>query len=178
MKRDLKEEIEIPEQVQVEIEGKTVKIKGEQGENSRKFDVQKIEKKENKIIIESLKSTKRDKKKLKTACAHIKNMIKGVSEKFIYKLQICAVHFPMNVSVEQDKIIIKNFLGEVKPRTARIIQGVDAKIDKEIITLESFDKEKAGQTAGNIEKATRINSKDRRVFQDGIFIIAKPGDEK
>jgi len=35
--------------------------------------------------------------------------------------------------------------------------------------------EDAGQTAANIERATKIKGFDPRVFQDGIYIIEKPG---
>jgi len=52
----------------------------------------------------------------------------------------------------------------------------DGKIKKgDTIIIESFDKESAGQTAANFETATRIKKRDRRVFQDGIFIINKSG---
>ena len=34
-------------------------------------------------------------------------------------------------------------------------------------------KEKVGQTSANIERACRIRGRDRRVFQDGIYIVEK-----
>jgi len=39
--------------------------------------------------------------------------------------------------------------------------------------LEGIDKEKVGQSAANIETASKVRNKDKRIFQDGIWIIEK-----
>ncbi|MEK6830637.1 MAG: 50S ribosomal protein L6, partial [Nanoarchaeota archaeon] len=66
-------------------------------------------------------------------------------------------------------------LGEKKDRRIKLLPNVEVKLDKDVIELKSFDIEKAGQSATNIEKGTKVRNKDRRVYQDGIFIIEKPG---
>jgi large subunit ribosomal protein L6 len=112
-----------------------------------------------------------------TVTAHIKNMIKGLTKKFKYKLQISNVHFPMTVTLDKSKneLVIKNFLGEKKERRIKIAKEVEVKVNKEEIEIESISIEKAGQCAANIEKGTKVRNKDRRIFQDGIFITEKPG---
>jgi len=166
------EVIEIPEGINVKIEGNVIRIRKDNNELERKLGYPaKLE--DNKIILECERPTKRDKKLIRTNSAHIRNMISGLEKKYVYKLQICSVHFPMNVSVSGKEVIIKNFLGETKERKAKILDGVDVKIENDIIIVESCDKEKAGQTAANIERATKIKNRDRRVFQDGIYITEK-----
>ena len=49
------------------------------------------------------------------------------------------------------------------------------KVKGQEIIVEGIDKEATGQTAANIEQATRITKWDRRVFQDGIYIVEKAG---
>jgi large subunit ribosomal protein L6 len=44
------------------------------------------------------------------------------------------------------------------------------------VTVSGSDREKVGQTAANIEMACKIKKRDRRVFQDGIYIVSK-GEE-
>ena len=61
------------------------------------------------------------------------------------------------------------------PRKSKILEGVKVEIDKDTILLSGYDKEAVGQTAANLEKATKIKKRDRRRFQDGIFIIEKSG---
>lgn len=180
MKKEIFQNIKIPEGIEVNLDEDALTVKGPEGENKRTFDVAKLvfEKKENEIIIGSKKATKREKKMMNTIKAHIKNMIEGVQKKFEYKLKICFVHFPITVEIKENEAIIKNFLGEKIPRKLRIPKGVEVKIDKGIISISSLNKELAGQAAANFEKATRIKMRDRRIFQDGIFIINKPGKEK
>lgn len=178
MKTDLHEEIEIPEGINAVIENNEIIMKKNSNELRRKLNVLidiKIE--GSKIILEAKKASKREKKIFGSIRAHLNNMIKGLSEKFKYKLQAVSAHFPMNLSVDKEKneLVVKNFLGEKTDRRIKLIPNVDVKVNRDIIEIESEDIEKAGQCAANIEKGARVKNKDRRVYQDGIYITEKPG---
>ncbi len=178
-KLNIKDKVVVPEGVKVTIDGITVKVEGKEGNLERRMGHPMIKILPNEKEVEfSLKNgTKREKMMLKTFKAHLNNMIIGVSEKYTYKLKICSGHFPMNVSKESDKVVIKNFLGEKVPRTAKIVEGVNVEINGQDIIVTGNNKETTGQTAANIEKSTRLTNKDRRRFQDGIFMTEKAGSE-
>jgi len=177
MNENLERVVEIPEGVEVVIDGNKFNIKGSGKELIRSFDLGKVKAvvKDKKIVLTAKGATRRESKMIGTTWAHLKNMIKGISEDFVYELEVCNVHFPMNVKMDGDKIVIKSFLGETTQRVARIMPGANVDIKGTKITVSSNDIEAAGQTAANLEKATRLTGRDRRIFQDGIFITAKPG---
>ncbi|MCW8965928.1 MAG: 50S ribosomal protein L6 [Candidatus Pacearchaeota archaeon] len=179
MKKELFQEVEIPQGIEANLDGTKLTIKGPEGENVKEFKIGKLdmEMKDNKIVIGNKKATKTDKRLMNTIAAHIRNMIKGAGEKFEYKLKICFSHFPITVDVKEKEAVIKNFLGEKIPRKCKIVPGVKVDIDKEFITVTSQNKELAGQVAANFEMATKVGNRDRRVFQDGIFMISKCGVE-
>ena len=102
-------------------------------------------------------------------------MLQGVKEKFEYKLKVVFSHFPITVEVSGNTATIKNFLGEKIPRICALPQGAEVEVNKDDITVKSVSKEIAGQAAANLETATKIRMKDRRIFQDGIYIIDKAG---
>ncbi|ADP77667.1 LSU ribosomal protein L6P [Methanothermus fervidus DSM 2088] len=172
----IKDEIQIPDEVDVKIDDHKVKVKGPKGELSRKFDYPnvKIIKKDEKIILESRFPRKKDKAMLGTIKAHIKNMIKGVTKGFKYTMKIVYAHFPMSVKVSGRKVIIENFLGERHPRVAKIV-GKDTKVEvkDDKVYITGINKEHVGQTMANIEQATKIKRRDPRVFQDGIYLVSK-----
>ena len=173
----VREEVEVPEGVEVTVEGNTVRVKGPRGELERelKYPGVKIFTEDGKVVVYKEFPRKKDIAIARTFKAHIANMIKGVTEGFTYKLKVVYSHFPMTVKVRGDEVVIENFLGEKNPRRAKILPGVTVKVMGQEIIVESIDKEKAGQTAANIEQATRITKWDRRVFQDGIYIVEKAG---
>jgi large subunit ribosomal protein L6 len=109
--------------------------------------------------------------------AHLRNMFKGVVEPWVYKMKICSGHFPMNVAIQGDKLVVKNFLGEKVPRILNIKPGVKVTVQDKDVTVESVDKELAGCTASGIELLLTIRGRDLRKFQDGIYIINKAGKE-
>ncbi len=174
---ELKKEIKLPENVTATIENNEITIKGEKGELKRVFSHPqiKIETSNNKIIIHSKNVRKKQKALIGTIVAHIKNMIKGVTKEFEYKMKTVFSHFPIKTSVEGDIFVIQNFLGERAPRKAKILEGVQVETKGEDVTVKGIDKEKVGQTVANIERATAVKRRDIRVYQDGVYRISRGG---
>jgi len=174
---EVKEKITIPDGVNVTLENDTLTIKGEKGELTRTFTHPKITIKidGNTININSKNVRRKEKAFIGTFKSHIKNMIKGISEGFEYKMKTVFSHFPIKTSVEENYFIIQNFLGERSPRKALILEGVNVEAKGEDVTVTGYDKEKVGQTVANIERATKVKKRDIRVFQDGVYRITKGG---
>lgn len=177
MKTDIIRELVLGNGVLAVLKEDTLTVKGPKGEVSREFRSSsvKIAIIPGKVVLEVKKGTKREKTIIGTFEAHIANMIKGVQEQHTYLLKICSGHFPMNVSVAGKEFVVKNFLGEVVPRKAGIVPGVDVKVTGNDITVSSPNKELAGLMASRIENLCRITNRDRRIFQDGCYITQKAG---
>ena len=177
MNKELERIIEIPSGIESALNVNEIILKKNGKEAKRKFDIYGIDfsLEGSKIRIYCKNSTRRESKMIGTIWAHINNMIAGLDKDFVYKLEICNVHFPMNAKIEGENVVIKSFLGEKMPRIAKILPNTKVEIKGNEITISSYILENAGQTAANIEKATRITKRDRRVFQDGIFITEKCG---
>ena len=173
----LEKSVEIPQGVVLSYDHFILTIKGPKGEVRRKL-LPRL-----KVIVDGsnvklqIHDVKRKEKRIFfTHLAHLRNMLKGVVLGYNYKLKICSGHFPMSVNVVDNKfVVVKNFLGEKIPRKGVIIEGVRVMIKGEFIDVDGYDLEKVGQTAANIEKATVIKGRDRRIFQDGCYIIEKDG---
>jgi large subunit ribosomal protein L6 len=169
-------EVEVPQEVRVTVNGLRVTVEGPKGKLERDFSHAKgvsIRQNENKIVVEAFNADRRKKALVGTIAAHIRNMITGVTKGYRYKLKIVFSHFPISVEVKGNQVIIKNFLGEKAPRRANILEGVSVKVVDRDIIVEGIDIEKVGQTAANIELATKIGEFDRRVFMDGIYIYER-----
>ncbi len=174
------EEVEVPEGVEVKIDGMKVTVKGPKGELTRDFShargvLIRLDEEEGrkKVVVETFFADRRKKALVGTIAAHIENMITGVTKGFRYKLKIIYSHFPISVKVEGDKVIIENFLGEKAPRVAKIVGNTTVRVEGNDVIVEGIDVEAVGQTAANIELATKVKDKDRRVFVDGIYIYEK-----
>jgi large subunit ribosomal protein L6 len=178
MKKNLEQVIELPAGFEATVHNSEVIMKSKGKEIKRQFPESpkiKFEKRDNKISISSKNATKRELKVINSIAAHLKNMIDGLNEEYLYRLEICNVHFPMTVKLDGNKFKIKNFLGEKIDRSCEVLANVKVTIKGNNIEVSSPDIEAAGTTAARIELATKIKNRDRRVFQDGIFIIEKPG---
>ena len=173
--------ITIPEDVTVTVDGKKVKVEGPKGTIERvlwhpSLHIQTEQKDDvNMIILKSDSPRKAVKAISGTFASHIRNMITGVADGFFYKLKAVHAHFPMQVALTKDgtAVSVSNFLGERRPRIAKVREGVKVEIKGDEVVVSGIDKEAVGQTAANIEQTTRIRGYDPKVFQDGIYPVDK-----
>lgn len=171
--------IAIPDGVEVSVNKREVAVKGPKGQLTRDFNDPRYNKVVSiskdgstiKIISES------DKRKMKaivgTISRHLSNMVLGVTDGYVYTMKVYYSHFPISISVKDKEVHIKNFIGEKGARIAKILGTVSVNVGKDDIKIEGTDVESVGQTAANIEQACKLTKRDRRVFQDGIFIAEK-----
>lgn len=168
--------IDIPDDVSAEIDHLDLTIEGPNGSVTRRLwypDVT-VDVEDGQVVIASEESDAKTNATVGTFESHVTNMIHGVTEGWTYEMEVFYAHFPMQVTVEGDEVVIENFLGEKAPRTAQIRGDTDVQIDGEELTLTGPSIEDVGQTAADIEQLTKVTDKDSRVFQDGVYIVEKP----
>jgi len=167
--------VEIPDGVKITIEQRTITL-----EKSSVVQVIplnevyiSIEKEDNKLKITPRKTPKRFVSVANTTTKLIKNAILGFDKEFVYKLAVIYSHFPITVKAEGNVISILNFLGEKRPRKTQILPGVKVVIAGKDITVSGRNLYHVSQTAGNIERTTRVVGRDYRIFDDGCYITEK-----
>jgi len=172
----LKNEIEIPKDVEVRMEGNRIYVKGSKGEVGKEFKHPnvKIRVDNERVVITSDLKRKKIKAIMGTWKVLLNNMFLGVNRGWKSELKLVYSHFPVKLKVEEGKILMENFLGERKPRTLSIPEDIKIDVEKNLIFVTGTDKERVGQMAARIEEVTRVKGYDRRVFQDGCFITKKP----
>jgi len=169
--------LQIPEGVQLTVDVRNIKVTGPKGtleENFAHLPVSFILE-NGSLRVYSQWARKREVALVGTALAHVKNMIRGVTSGYTYKLKIVYAHFPVTVKVQEKerKLTIENFTGEKTPRVIKIVGSAKVKVAGDEIHVQGTNLRDVSQTASNIQQGTRIRDKDQRVFLDGIYIFEK-----
>jgi large subunit ribosomal protein L6 len=172
--------IEIPSECEVTLEEKTLTVSGPLGQLQRTFPEPQtaIRIHDNEVVVTTEINRKRTRALVGTVVAHLRNMFIGVVHGYEYEMKIVYSHFPITVEVEDKKVIIKNFIGERGAREARLIGDVEVRTTEDEIFIKGINIEHVSQSAANIQLATKIRHKDRRVFLDGIYVIRKRKGEE
>ena len=167
--------VRIPDGVKAALEGTNLKVTGPKGQLSRsvRFPQVTVTCDGKELVITTESRRKEITAMVGTLEAHAKNMFRGVTDGFEYRMKVVYSHFPIQLKLQGSRLEIANFLGEKKARYARIEQGVTAKVGSDEVTLTGIDRELVGNTAANIEHATHIRDRDPRVFQDGVYIVQR-----
>ncbi|MGA2386946.1 MAG: 50S ribosomal protein L6 [Candidatus Bathyarchaeia archaeon] len=172
---EISKTIQVPDNVDVSMEGKKISFKGAKGSLTRDFSFAPIaiEGEGKNIRIWAKWPRKKEAALVGTIYSHIQNMITGVTKGYQYKLKIVFSHFPITVKVQGKEVLIENFTGERRERRVKTLGDVKIKIEPDDIIVEGINLEDVSQTAANIEQATRVRRKDPRVFLDGIYVYER-----
>ena len=167
--------VKIPDGVKASLDGMHLRVTGPKGQLSRnvRFPQVIVTCDGNEVVIATESRRKEITAMVGTLEAHTKNMFRGVTEGYEYRMKVVYSHFPIQLKLQGNKLEIANFLGEKKARYARIEQGVTAKVGNDEVVLTGIDRELVGTSAANIEHATHIRDRDPRVFQDGIYMVQR-----
>lgn len=157
MSRIGKQPVSIPEKVEVKIDGDVVIVKGPKGELRRTLPVnvkvEVIEDEGNKVVRVSVPdSTDKSQNAIwGTIRSIINGMVVGVTEGFEKKLEIIGVGY--KAAVTGRKVTLN--VGYSHPVELELPEGIEASVEKNIITLTGINKELVGQIASNIRKVRK-----------------------
>lgn len=147
MSRIGKKPILIPNNVEVDINGGKVKVRGPLGELERVFDDSiSIKKDEDVIKLEPTKKGVSVNALWGTYASLISNMVEGVSKGFSKKLVIEGIGYKAQL---EGKILVLN-LGFSHPIKIPVPEGIEIKAEKNKIEISGTDKQLVGETAATI----------------------------
>lgn len=135
------------------MKSRVVTVTGKRGTLTRSFKHMSIELTKvgsKKLRIDMWFTTRKQAAFLKTVIGHIKNMFKGVSYGYLYKMKAVYAHFPININTSEENTMveIRNFLGEKYTRTVHMRPGVKCSPtgSKDEIKVEGNDLELVSQS--------------------------------
>jgi len=140
--------IEIPEGIEVTINGQTVTVKGKSGELSyTAHDTMEIVQEDNEIIVKRPDESKASRSIHGTTRSHIQNMIEGIHKGYEKHLEIIGVGY--RAQKQGNKLVIG--AGFSHPVEIEPIEGIEIDVPKNTeIIVKGIDKELVGTVAAKI----------------------------
>lgn len=139
--------VEVPAGVNVELNGRNVNISGTKGSLELTHNPSvSVEQQENKIIVSPKPNRVDAQAQYGLTRTLIANMVKGVSEGFERRLEINGVGYRASASGRN----LTLSLGYSHTIEFKLPDGVEAKVEANVITLSGADKQKVGQAAAEI----------------------------
>ncbi len=174
MSRIGKQPIQVPEKVDVTLDGLSVKVKGPKGELHRILpEGISISKVENTIVVSTINDKRKSRERHGLSRSLVANMVQGVSEGYARKLEIVGVG--SRAQVKGKTLVVSAGYShqiEVVPP-----EGITFKVDNNTnVTVLGIDKELVGNEAAKI-RAIRPPEpyKGKGIKYEGEQIIRKAG---
>lgn len=177
MSRIAKNPVEIPEGVEVTVNGQSVTAKGKLGTLDLVVsDDITVRKEDNTVVVEPKGMDKNTRSKWGTFRSLIANMVEGVSQGYTKKLIIAGVGY--RAAVQGKELVMQlGFSHEVR---YPIPEGIQIKCEKPTdIEVSGFDKQKVGQVAAEIYNFRPPEPyKGKGISYEGQRILRKEGKKK
>ena len=157
---------------EVSVDKATITVKGKEGtvKAEIKYPFIHVTKKDNIIFIEADRDIDYQKAIVGTLAADLKNMVKGVNEKYTAELELIYMHFPASVKVIDGKLVVENFVGERKPREIQLPKEVDVKVNGTKIKISGIDKYTVYTLTGIFPAILYLFSTGERKPSEGTFL--------
>lgn len=167
--------VQVPAGVNATLEGRSLTVRGKLGEVRKDFDKINVNLavQGDRIVFAPFSKKKKDNVIINTVLSIVANMVTGVTKGYTYRVKVVYAHFPISVKTKGDEILVENFVGERSPRIAKILGACKVTVEGDDVVVKGVSLEDVGQTAANLELATKIKRKDQRVFLDGLYIYEK-----
>ena len=147
MSRLGKRDIQVPQGVEIKIDGGLVSVKGPKGELSREFGTLiEIKNEDGAIKLTPKGETLEHKAMWGTTASHIQNMITGVTEGFEKKLILEGTGWRMSVAGNTLELLV----GYSHPVKMEVPEGIEATVEKSELTLKGINKEVVGSFASKV----------------------------
>ena len=173
MSRIGKNAIAIPAGTEVSVSADTITVKGKGGTLKRALHrTVKVSVAGSEVKVEPVGNTRLAKALWGTYAAHVRNMISGVNTPFVKKLQIEGIGFKAEVQGKNLKLA----LGFSHPVMVSIPEGVETKVEKNIVTVQGADKERVGQFAASVRALKKPEPyKGKGIRYEGEVVREKAG---
>lgn len=174
MSRIGKKVIELPENVEIKVEGNVVTVKGPKGELTREIPAElTVMIEENEVTVSRPNDTNVMRSLHGTTRSNIANMIEGVSTGFEKRLELTGVGYR---ALQQGTKLELN-VGLSHPVSFEPEEGIEIEVPaNNQIIVKGYDKEKVGQLAASI-RAVRPPEpyKGKGIRYENEFVIRKEG---
>lgn len=142
-----KQPITIPEGVTAEISGHTITVTGPKGTMKRHFAPEiAVNIEEGKVVVTTKGTGKYVMSLFGTTRAIINNDIIGVSTGWSKKLELVGTGFRAETSGNELSLVV----GYSHPVKIKAPEGVAFKVEKNVVTVDGYDKEVVGQVSADI----------------------------
>ncbi len=175
MSRIGKAPIPVPSGVDVSFEGRTIKIKGPQGELFRTLPGEiEVSKQEDTLVVTRPNDERNSRALHGLVRSLVNNMVVGVTQGFVKELEIVGVGYRATAKGPNQ---LELALGFSHPVAVEAPEGVTFEVPQPTrISVKGIDKEQVGQVAANIRKIRKPEPyKGKGVRYAGERVLRKAG---